>query len=125
MGVREAEYSETFYDSFANALKIMPRLTKLCLALANQEAMCSKLQQAFSRADLQLKIKTLSLYEVQNAAFVLRACCSLETLIATDNKNWKRTFAPLRQGMPVSRVEITPHGNWTVQRVQGMSKRNT
>lgn len=103
------------------ALSEMPSLQALSLRLGNNDSLTSKIRTAFRTSKTILApIKALEVMEVPNAAFLLRACPSLDTFITNfPNKQHKKTFKALAGMSNVRRVQVENRKGWKTGHFQG------
>ncbi|KAJ9616410.1 hypothetical protein H2200_000128 [Cladophialophora chaetospira] len=109
-----------FCKAFVTTIAMMPSLSELRLDLNDDEDLCSRLRVTSKANNLTLPVKTLTLVQAPNAAFVIQACPHVETFISVANRKWKRTFGPLLTMKTLRRLEINHRENWTVRRLQDL-----
>lgn len=110
--------------SFVAALVAMPKLEALSLNLENDESRTSNIRTAFRTSKTILPtIKVLEALEVPNAAFLLRACPSLEKFTTLyPNKQWKKTFEGVAAMSNIQAVWMTNNKGWKPAHFQGEIK---
>ncbi len=99
----------------------MTNLSELNLNFDLNESISSALCEAFQSSKAEFpSIQTLELLRVPNAAFILKACPSLKTLVTSHLKiGWKKTLGPIPSMKSLTRFEMDPDESWTVKRLEG------
>lgn len=102
-------------------LTAMPNLEALSICLNNNESLTSKIRTAFRTSKTTLAtIKVLEAEYVPNAAFLLRACPSLETFSTVfPNKQWKKTFEALASMPDIRQVHVINRKGWKPTHFEG------